>query len=125
MEDVDEKRPEPIQNDSDSAPYPTPELTIESSFLTWNNLAMPVRSEGVKLVANLAVLPDRITPDLPEISEYKPAMIDEIRQQNEDRFYDFHQYRVPQTWHTTFQAGSTHQKDASSPPKNFREVTGH
>ena len=28
-------------------------------------------------------------------------------------------------WHTVFQAGSTHQRDAPSPPKNFREVTGH
>ena len=124
-EDVDEKGPEPIQNDSDSAPYPTPEPSIKSSFLTRNDLAMPVRSEGVKPAANLAVLPDRITPDLPEIPEYEPAVINEIRQQNEDRFYDFHQYRVPQTWHTAFQAGSTHQRDAPSPPKNFREVTGH
>ena len=119
MEDVDKKGPELIQNDSDSAPYPTPEPTIESSFLTWNDLAMPVRSEGVKLAANLAVLPDRITPDLPEIPEYEPAVIDEIRQQNKDRFYDFHQYRVPQTWHTAFQAGSTYRRGAPSPPKNF------
>ena len=109
-EDVDEKGPELIQNDSDSAPYPTPEPSIESSFLTWNDLTMPVRSEGVKPAANLAVLPDRITLDLPEIPEYEPAVIDEIRQQNEDRFYDFHQYRVPQTWHTAFQVGSTHQE---------------
>ena len=97
MEDVNKKGPELIQNDSDSAPYLTLEPTIESSFLTWIDLAMPVRSEGEKPVVNLAVLPDRITPDLPEIPEYEPAVIDEIRQQNEDRFYDFHQYRVPQT----------------------------
>jgi hypothetical protein len=86
---------------------------------------MPVRSEGVKPAANLAVLPDRITPDLPEIPEYELAMIDEIRQQNEDCFYDFYQYRVPQTWYTAFQAGSTNRKDAPSPPKNFREVTSY
>jgi hypothetical protein len=98
IEDIDErgqeveKGPEPIQNESDSAPYPTPEPSIESSFLTWNNLAMPVRSEGVKPAPNLAVLPDKITPDLPEIPEYEPAVIDEIQQQNKDRFYDFHQY---------------------------------
>ena len=92
MEDVDEKRLEPIQNDSDSAPYPTPEPSIESSFLTGIDLAMPVRSEGVEPAPNLAVLPDRITPDLLEIPEYEPAMINEIRQQNEGRFYDFHQY---------------------------------
>jgi hypothetical protein len=85
-EDVDVKGLEPIRNDSDSPLYLTPEPTIESSFLTWNDLAMPVRSEGVKPVANLAVLPDRITPDLLGIPEYKPAMIDEIRQQNKDCF---------------------------------------
>jgi hypothetical protein len=69
---------------------------------------MPVRSKGVKPAANLAVLPDRITPELPEIPEYEPAVTDEIRQQNEDRFYNFYQYQVPQTWHTAFQVGSTH-----------------
>ena len=84
MEDVDEKGPELIRNDSNSAPYPTLEPMIESSFLTWIDLAMLIRSEGVKPAANLAVLPDRITPDLPEIPEYEQAMIDEIRQQNEN-----------------------------------------
>jgi hypothetical protein len=125
IKDINEKGPEPIWNDSDSAPYPIPEPTIESSFLTGIDLAMPVRSEGVKLAANLVVLPDRITPDLLEIPEYEPAVIDGIQQQNKDRFYNFHQYRVPQTWHTAFQAGSTHWRDTPSPPKNFWEVTGY
>src|SRR6266436_2742762 len=125
MDPEGEKGQEPIEEDLGSVPYPTPEPTIESSFLTWLDLTMPVRPEGVKLAANLAVLPDRIIPDLPDIPDYEPAVIDEIRRQNEDRFYDFHQHRVPQTWHTAFQEGSSHQRDAPPPPKNFREVTGH
>ena len=80
-----EKGPELIEDNSDSVPYPTPELTIESSYLIWLNLEMPVRSKGVKLAANLAVLPDRL-PDLPEIPEYEPAIINQIRNQNEDQF---------------------------------------
>ena len=53
---------------------------------------MLIRSEGVKPAANLAVLPDRITPDLLEISEYKPAVMDKIRCQNKDYFYYFYQH---------------------------------
>jgi hypothetical protein len=97
---------------------------IDSSFLTWLDEKLPVRSEGVKAAAHLAILPDKLDPDLPDIPNYEPAIIDEIRRQREDRFSDFHQHRIPQTWHTAFQAGSAHRKDAhrkDAPPapKNY------
>jgi hypothetical protein len=44
---------------------------------------MPVRFEEVKMVVDLAVLPERI-PDLPDILEYESAIIDQIWYQNED-----------------------------------------
>src|SRR5580692_10131189 len=103
----------------------TPDPTEDSSFLSWLDETLPVRSEGVKTAAHLAVLPDKIDPDLPDIPDYEPAIIDEIRSQREDCFSDFYQHRVPQAWHTSFQAGSSHRKEAKPPPKNFRELTGH
>ena len=78
-----EKGLELMEDDLESVPYPTLELTIKLSFLIWLDLEIPVRSEGVKLVANLTVLPDRI-PDLPDIPDYKPAIINQIQNQNKD-----------------------------------------
>jgi hypothetical protein len=79
----------------------------------------------VKAAAHLAVLLDKIDPDLPDILDYKPAIIDEKRRQREDRFSVFHQNRVPQAWHIAFQAGSTHQRNELPAPKNYRELTSH
>ena len=120
-----EKEPEPEENHEEAGPYPTPDLTINSSFLSWLDEALPVRSEGVKAAAHIDGLPDKSVPDLPDIPDYKPAIIDEIRRQKEDWFSDFHQHRVPQVWHTAFQAGSTHQRNELPVPKNYRELTGH
>jgi hypothetical protein len=120
-----EKEQEPEENNWETGPYPTPDPTVDSSFVSWLDEALPVRSEGVKAAEHLAVLPDKIDPDLPDIPDYEPAIIDEIRRQREDRFSDFHQHRVPQAWHTAFQAGSTHRKNEPSAPKNYRELTGH
>ena len=97
-----EKEPEPEENNWETGPYPTPDLTIDSSFLSWLDEALPVRSEGVKAAAHLKVLPDKLVLDLPDILDYEPAIIDEIRRQREDRFSDFHQHQVPQAWHTAF-----------------------
>jgi hypothetical protein len=69
---------EPLKIALELEPYPTPELSVKSSYLTWLDLAMPVKSEGVKLAADMTVLPDRI-PDLPGIPDYEPAIVDEIR----------------------------------------------
>jgi hypothetical protein len=79
----------------------------------------------VEAAAHLAILPDKIDPDLPDIPDYEPAILDEIRRQREDRFSDFHQHRISQTWHTAFQTGSAYRRDAPPAPKNYRELTGH
>ena len=106
-----EKEPKPEENNWETGPYPTPDLTIDLSFLTWLDKALPVRSEGVKAAAHIDGLPDKRVPDVPDIPDYEPAIIDEIRRQREDRFSDFHQHRVPQAWHTAFQAGSTNRRN--------------
>src|SRR6266436_2469008 len=121
-EDIEEGQSEV---EKETGPYPTPDPTVDSSFHTWLDETLPVRSEGVKAAAHLAVLPDKIDPDLPDIPDYEPAIIDEIRCQKEDRFSNFYQHRVPQAWHTAFQARSAHRRDAPPPPKNYRELTGH
>ena len=122
-EEVEE--PEPVGKDWESGPYPTPDPTVDSNFLTWLEETIPVKSERVRPAAYLAVLPDKIEPDLPETPNFEPAIIHDLKRQQEDRFYDFHQHRVPQAWHTAFQAGSSHRRDAPPPPKNYREVKGH
>ena len=60
------------------------------SFLSGLDEALPVRSEGVKAAAHRYELPDKRVPDLPDIPDYEPAILDEIRRQREDRFSDFH-----------------------------------
>jgi hypothetical protein len=74
---------EPFEIAPEPEPYPTPKPSVKSSYLIWLDLAMPVKSEEVKPAADMAVLPDRI-PDLPGIPDYEPAIVDEIRRQNED-----------------------------------------
>ena len=90
-----------------------------------SHLSGSLNTEGVKVAAHLAILPDKIDPDLPDIPDYEPAILDEIRRQREDRFSDFHHHRILQTWHTAFQTGSAHRRDAPPAPKNYRELTGH
>ena len=65
-----EKEPEPEENNWETGPYPTPDPTIDSSFLSWLDEALPVRSEGVKAAAHLDGLPDKRVPDLPDIPDY-------------------------------------------------------
>ena len=98
-----EKEPEPEENNWETGPYHTPDPIIDSSFLSGLDEALPIRSEGVKAAAHRYGLPDKRVPDLPDIPDYKPAILDKIRRQREHRFSDFHQHRVPQAWHTAFQ----------------------
>jgi hypothetical protein len=131
IEEVEEGQPETheeselVETDKVTGAYPTPDPTVDSSFLAWLDETLPVRSEGVKAAVHLAILPDKIDPDLPDIPDYEPAILDEIRHQREDQFSDFHQHRIPQTWHIAFQTGSAHRRDAPLAPKNYRELTGH
>ena len=43
----------------------------------------------MKAAAHIDGLPDKRVSDLPDMPDYKPAIIDEIRRQREDRFSDF------------------------------------
>jgi hypothetical protein len=115
-----EKEPEPEENNWETSPYLSLDPTIDSSFLSWLDEALPVRSEEVKAAAHLDGLPDKLVPDLPDILDYEPAILDKIRRQREDRFSDFHQHQVPQAWHTAFQAGSTNRRNEPPAPKNLR-----
>jgi hypothetical protein len=86
-------------------PNSTPDLSI--SYLSNTDICFSVRSEGVESGKSIfAMFPMEKDPDLPDI---EPAIIAEIKQQQNDRFFDFHQNRVPQKWQTAFQTRKGHK----------------
>src|SRR5438045_8408930 len=88
---------------------------------------LPVKSEGVRAITSFAMSTDETFPDLPDFPDIEPVVIHELKCQQEDRFFDYHQYQVPQAWQTAFQTGSLHRKDL--PPQigraSCRERTKH
>lgn len=128
VNDREEIRDDEMDVDEDSgttepalkSAYPTPPPSIHHF-----DISVPVRSEGVKMMeSTFAIQPDKSISDLPN-PDIEPALIDEIKRQQTERFYDYHQFRVPQVWHTAFQAGRYHKRDVPPPPKNYRELKGH
>src|SRR5438045_9720639 len=105
--------------------YLTPDLSAVSNFLADTNICLPIKSEGVRAVTSFAMSTDEMFTDLSDFPDIEPAVIHELKRQQEDRFFDFHQYRVPQAWQTAFQAGSLHRKDLLPLPRNYRELHGH
>ena len=53
-----------------------------------------------------------------------PSILDELRNQQNDRFYDFRQNRIPSRLHTAFTAG-THRRELPTEPLNYRQLAGH
>ncbi|TMC14028.1 MAG: hypothetical protein E6J34_24090, partial [Chloroflexi bacterium] len=128
-EDLDAgKEPDAAQPTWESTAYPTPDPSVVSNFLTNIDICLPVKSEGVSKVdmaTSFATSIDEALPDLPAFPDVEPAVLYELKRQQEERFFDFHQYRVPQAWQTDFQAGKLHKKHIPPPPKNYRELQGH
>jgi hypothetical protein len=130
-EDVDDdhleagKEPGAAQTNWESMVYPTPDPTVVSTFLSNADICLPVKSEGVRAATSFAVSIDETFPDLPDLPDIEPAVIHELKRQQEDRFFDFYQYRVPQAWQTAFQAGSLYRQDCPALPKNYRELQGY
>ena len=100
-------------------PYPTPPPSVH--YLDNSNLSLPVKSEGVVRGTTFVTGEEYSNTDLPDI---EPAIIHEIQRQREERFFDFHQNRVPQAWQTAFQSGK-YMKDSTPPPQNYRALKGH
>ena len=119
-----EKTQDPIEPTWEATIYPTPPPS--ASYLSNIDVSLPVKSEGVKDGKSLfATFQKEKVPDLPDLPDIEPAVIDQILQQRNQRFFDFHQKRVPQTWQTAFQTGKRHKRDLPPPPRNYRELKGH
>jgi hypothetical protein len=89
-------------------PYPTPPPSVH--YLDNATLSLPVKSEGVVRGTAFATNKEYLhETDLPDI---EPAIIHEIQRQTEERFFDFHQNRIPQVWQTEFQSGKYFSKDS-------------
>ena len=54
----------------------------------------------------------------------EPAILDELRNQQNQRFYDFRQDRIPSRLHSAFTAG-THRRELPTEPLNYRQLAGH
>ena len=54
----------------------------------------------------------------------EPAILDELQNQQDQRFYDFRQDRIPSRIHTAFTAG-THRRELPVKPLNYRQLAGH
>ena len=54
----------------------------------------------------------------------EPSILDELRNQQDQRFYNFRQNRIPSRIHTAFTAG-THRRELPIEPVNYRKLAGH
>ena len=53
-----------------------------------------------------------------------PSILDKLQNQQNDRFYDFRQNRIPSRVHTAFTA-RTHRRELPSESLNYRQLAGH
>ena len=54
----------------------------------------------------------------------EPIILDKLRNQQNQRFYDFQQDRISSRLHLAFTAG-THRHELSTKPLNYRQLAGH
>jgi hypothetical protein len=103
QEEIDDDNEEMDINKSQGLTEPTWESTIYSTpppstyYLSNADVSLPVKSEGVKVARSLfSVFPTEKVPDLPDPPDIEPAIIDQIKQQQDHRFFNFRRKRVPQ-----------------------------
>ena len=121
--DID-KSPGLIEPALESTIYPTPPPSV--SYLSNTDISLPVRPEGVRAgESTFAMFPAEKIPDLPDLPDIEPAIIEEIYRQRNQRFFDFRQKRVPQTWQVAFQTGKSHKRNLPPLPENYRNLKGH
>ena len=53
-----------------------------------------------------------------------PSILDELQNQQNNRFYNFRQNRIPSRLHTAFTAG-THRRELPTEPLNYKQLAGH
>jgi hypothetical protein len=109
-----------INTDWKPNPYPTPDPSVESTFLTSLDHVFPVSFEGVKSVSHLAVLPNKLDTALPEIPDVEPTILHDIRQKNDECFYNFHQQRVPQNGNPPSKPEPPTKGTSHQPPRATR-----
>ena len=56
----------------------------------------------------------------------EPAVLDELERQQNQRFFDFRQFRVPSKVQTAFASGvKVYKRNLPSVPINYRQLQGH
>ena len=78
--------------------YLTPNLLVVLNFLVNTNIYLLVKSKRVRVVTSFAMLIDKTFLDLLDFLDIELVVIHELKHQQEDRFFDFYYYQVPQVW---------------------------
>ena len=97
---------------------------LSSSKSISNLIPTPFESEEVSSVTSEGGVQATNTQNSKNISIIEPAILDELSSQQEHRFFDFWQRRIPSKLHTAFTAGLK-RRDLPSEPSNYRQLAGH
>ena len=134
-EDLDENLEESEQQAKDKddqqakQQYPTPDSTMLETFLA-NSIRIPVerhqlgcfsadclKSKGV--IAENEVL-QSVFDESTSSPSIEPAILDQLEKQQNDRFYDFDQHRIPSKLQTAFIAGTkVHRQNLPPEPISY------
>ena len=59
--------------------YPTPDPLILFNFFINIDITLPIRSKGVNIVMSFVILIDEAFPDLSDLPDIEPMIIDELK----------------------------------------------
>lgn len=120
--DLEEEETTLEVEDKAGTAYQTPPASV---FLA-NSSNLPVKSEGVD-EPNLPTEETRYEfPDLPDSFQIEPAILDELKRQQNERFFDFEQRRTRSKLNSAFIAGARiHKRELPQAPRSYRELKDH
>jgi len=61
----------------------------------------------------------------PNEDEIEPAILNQIRYQRIERYFDFQQYKIPEVWQTSFETRQFYKKTLSLVPANLKDLYRH
>ena len=104
--------------------YPTTDPSVLEAFLS-NSASMPIDNLGRYHAYN--TIADRDKADPSESEGVESARLDQLDKQQNQRFYDLAQHRVPSNLQNAFTADSrmVHEQDLQPEPVNYWELKGN
>ena len=127
LENEDEKQAEKDDLEWAQQQYPSPDPSVLEGFLA-NSVTIPVQSEGIEALYPDSVIESEGVENEQEYPNFSisPAILDELENQQSQRFFDFRQFRVPSKIQTAFTAGvKIHRRNLPPEPVNYRQLKDH